>query len=73
MEKMTAWVNLSEKCWANRLIMRASYVLILLIFDPLVSFILEVSSLNSLSSSFSCSLAMFITQQLVSLGESSEP
>ena len=42
MEKMTAWVTLSEKCLAKRLFMRASYVLPLLCFDSLVSFISEI-------------------------------
>ena len=73
MEKMTAWVTLSEIVLANILLMRASSVLPLLIFDSLVSFISEVSSLNYSSSSFLFSLARLLTQPSVSLGELSEP
>ena len=38
MEKMTAWITLSEFVLVNRRIMRAYSVLSLLIFDSLVSF-----------------------------------
>ena len=72
-EKITAWVTLSEIVLAKRLIMKASSVLTLLTFDSLLSFISEVSSLNYSSSSFSCSLARFLTQPLVSLVQSFEP
>ena len=73
MDKITAWVILSNNCLANRLLMRDSLVLSLLSFYLLVSFISELYYLNCLSSSFSCSLARFTKQLPASLGESSEP
>ena len=53
--------------------MRYYLVLSLLSFYSLVSFISEVSSLNSSSYSFSCSLARFLTQPSVSFSGLSEP
>ena len=44
--------NYEQEFLANRRFIKASSFLSLLIFDPLVSFITEVSSLNSPSSSF---------------------
>ena len=70
---MTTWVTLSDIVLAKRMLMRDYSVLPLLIFDSLVPFISEVSSLNYSSSSFSCSLARFLTEPPVSLGELSEP
>ena len=69
MDKMTAWVALSENNLANRLLMRYFFVLFLLSLDSLVSFISEVSSSNYSYSLFSCSMANFLTQPSVSLGK----
>ena len=73
MVKINAWVNLRYNILANRLLMRDSSVLPLLIFYSLISFISVLSSINSSYSSFPCSLARFLTQPSVSLGELSEP
>ena len=70
MEKINAWIILSDNFLDNRLLMRYSLVLFLLRFDSLASFISELSSLDYSSSLFLCSLARFITQTSVSLGES---
>ena len=72
MGKITAFITLSEKFLAKRLIMKYFSIIPSLIFDLIISFTSGVVSLYSSSSSFLCSLPRLLTQTSVSLGESSD-
>ena len=73
MDEIAALITFSDIFLANRLIIIYFSIIPLIIFDLILSFMSVVFSLNSSSSSFSCSLPRFLAQPSVLLGESSEP